>query len=163
MNKIDKKRVDKAYLKIDSIAKKGKEGYIEYKGYIDELIDDHKYYILEGVLERKYKLDTYKYTPLDIKSEKIYDLIRLQTSSKFQESLKKLYDSYQLYAIGINIYRISNNQKIGEISEVSKPGSTEPGKDIVVALNLDNIETIIDDDQVSTIDKYKQAIDFLLS
>ena len=158
MNKIDKKRVEKVYLKIDSISKKGEEGFIEYKAYIDELVDEQKFYVLENVLERKYKIDTADLTVVDIKSPKIYGLIRFKTHSPFQESLKKLYDSYGLYVIGINVFR--NGELIGEIMKVSDPQN--PDLETVRAVNSEILELTINDPEITTINKYKMAVEYLL-
>lgn len=158
MNKFDKKRSEKTYKKIDSIAKKGKDGWIEYNDYIDQLINDGEYYILEYVLERYYKIDSYKYTPVDIKSNRIYDLIRFQTTSKFQENLKKLYDQNNIYSIGVNVYQIGLTYSIGKISEQTN----EKDQNIIVVVK-DNSVLTIDDTNISLLDKYKTAVNFLLN
>jgi hypothetical protein len=163
MNKIDTRRLEKVYAKVDSIAKKGKEGMIEYRGYIDQLIDDGQYYIVENLLERKYKIDSSKYTTVEIKSDVVYNLIRLQTTSRFQEELKKLYDDNNIYAMGINILSSITNLKLGEIIEVSNELIGETEKDTVIATKPDFSTLTIDDREITMIDKYKLAVEFLLN
>ncbi len=170
MNAIDKKRMNKIYSKIDTIAKKGKLGFIEYKQYIDTIVNDSQFYILQYVLERKYKIDSVDLSLLEIKGDKIYNLIRLQTNSKFQENLTKLYDSYNTYQLGINVYNKSNPlNKIGEIFEESNTDIREPGKDILNAVKYGMTggtysligSIVLDDTTIEPLEKYRLALQYL--
>lgn len=162
MNSIEKKRLEKIYLNVDSIAKEGNLGYVEYKKYVDQVVSDGYFYIFQFMLERKYLIEAADLTLLDIKSKKIYDIIRLNTYSKLQLSLKKIYEKNSTYQIGVEVFNFSDI-KIGEISVYTDPTTTLPNtRDIVVAFRTtDGILLNLTDDSISIESRYDQALQFL--
>lgn len=105
---MNNKKINKIYLKIDAIAKKGEMGRVEYYQYVNDLIDKGEYYVFQEVMMRKYKIDTIYMETYNVK-KKTYDLLRPLTTSKYQEDLKKMYDSKSVYQIGINLYKNNEN------------------------------------------------------
>ena len=89
---MNSKKLNKIYLKIDLIAKKGDLGKLEYYQFIDELIDKGEFYLFQDVMIKKYGIDTSYIETYNVK-KKTFDQIRFQTNSKFQEDLKKFCDS----------------------------------------------------------------------
>jgi len=158
MNKTDIKRYNKIYAKIDSIAKEGVNGIIDYRGYIDEVITNNQFYILQYVLERKYKVNTVHLSVPDIKSEGVYNIIRLATNSQLQDDIFKLYKEYNVYQLGADIYQ--NNTVIGSLEErVVSLTLTE----LIVYHNQDEVVLVLDDPNTTLSTKYRTGINYLVS
>lgn len=145
------KKLNKIYLKIDSIAKKGDLGKLEYYQFIDELIDKGEFYLFQDVMVRKYGIDISYIETYNIK-KKTFDVIRFNTSSKFQEDLKKLYDSKSIYQIGLDIFE--SNIKLGRIIKSED--------DDLYVYRADNINLTLNDPEISLLSKYASASNFLL-
>lgn len=161
MNKFDRKRLNKIYEKVDTIAKQGKLGWVEYKEYLDEIIADGQYWIFQNMLSRKYGLrNSGAISIVEAKTEKIYDIIRFNTRSDFQNALKKLYDINNCYQIAKKVYS-TDNYFLGEIYQESPNGPTKTQDvDTVIAIRGSNFIRY-DDLTMPLIDKYRQAIEYL--
>lgn len=109
------KKLNKIFLKIDSFAKKGNIGKVEYFAYINDIVKNGQYLDLQDVLQIKYGIDTNEMSTIENVKKRTFDLIRFKTYSKFQEDLKKIYDESSVIQIGQNIYL--NNENIGKIIE----------------------------------------------
>lgn len=164
MNKFDKKRLNKMYEKIDSIAGQGKLGFVEYKEYLDEIVSDGQFWIFQNLLSRKYGFTgSGSVSLVDAKTESVYDRIRVQTNSPFQKELKKLYDTSICYQIGKKVYSATSSVFLGEIYQQAALGNTQSFQyDSVVAVKSNEVRTY-DNVDVALIDKYKTAILFLTS
>lgn len=164
MNKFDRKRLNKMYEKIDSIAKQGKIGLDEYKEFLDEIVSDGQYWIFQNMLARKYGLkNTGGLSVVDAKAEKIYNEIRIQTNSTFQKELKKIYSVNSVYQIGKKVYSTTNNTILGEIYQQAAFGNNQAIiVDTVIAVKGVEVMTY-DDTTISLINKYKSAVEFIAS
>jgi hypothetical protein len=170
------KTFNKIYLKIDSIAKEGSLGQINYNQYINELIDAGQFYIFRDVLDRKYGIpSSQQMTVTDIKNN-TFDKIRFQTTSVFQESLQSLYIKYSVYQMGIDVYRNGTDLSLGNIKSTLSVSSTVVPTGVTSSNSLNGIPTItslsvlrsdnvllnLDDPSTELISKYESAIQFLL-
>jgi hypothetical protein len=113
-----KKEADKIYNKITLIAKKGRDGFLDYYIYIDEIINNNLYSVLEDVLVTKFDIDFLSYKSIDELKSKSYKTIREYTTSNFQDKLKKIFDSQGVYPIGFHFYDSTTNKYLGDITEV---------------------------------------------
>lgn len=103
MQNPSKLEIDKIYSRIDKIAKKGNDSYIEYYSYIDQLIKDAKYGFLKECLEIKYDYDI-TYMDIDTVKKKSWKEILFRTNTNFQDSFKKILKSKGLIQNGLNYY-----------------------------------------------------------
>ena len=138
---------------IDTIAKKGPDYYIDYTDYIDNLFEENKLFELENAFIKKYGIKEGS----DYKSKKIYGSIMMQTKSKLQESLKKLFDSKGVYFVTINVYNSSDNTFLGSIKEIEVDGK------IILEVDKEGSSQIvyIEDETYDLVKKYEIAIGIL--
>jgi hypothetical protein len=118
MDQKELKIIKKIYNQINSIAKVGKNNYLEYFYYVDELVNKGQYSDLNTSLFLNYGIDYTKYNTIyDLKNQ-TWDIICFQTLTPLDEKLKILYRDYNIYQLGRDIY--SNDLSYYEIS-VSLP------------------------------------------
>lgn len=110
-----KKDITKIHLKIDKIAKSGKDNFQDYYDYIDDIILKGKYGVLSQVLFIKYDFDV-KNTSIDIIKKKSWDKILFNTNSKFQDEVYTLINNNEIYQIGTGFF--SGTNSLGTIQEV---------------------------------------------
>jgi hypothetical protein len=99
-----KLEIDKIYTKIDKIAKKGNDNYLEYYIYIDNLVNSGKYSYLVDVLNIKYSIDILNMNIPDVKS-KSWKQILFKTNTSFQDSKMKLMKRKNVYQNGLFYYK----------------------------------------------------------
>lgn len=100
-----KKDIDKIYLKIDKIAKKGRDNFQEYYDYVRDLIQKGQYGLFTQVLYLKYDFDYNKYFSVDLVKQKSWTYILLRTNTSLQEGKYKLLKNNNLYQIGLTYYK----------------------------------------------------------
>lgn len=93
-------KVGKIFNKIDKIARSGKDYQIEYKNYIDELVQKGDYESFQLCIETLYDIDPRSYKTVNELKNLTWPLILQRTSSSFVERLKKLYKSNGIYQQG---------------------------------------------------------------
>jgi len=152
---MNSKKINKIYLKIDAIVKKGEMGRVEYYQYVNDLIDKGEYYFFQEVMLRKYKIDTVYIETYNVK-KKTYDLLRPITISKFQEDLKKMYDTKLVYQIGMKIYYYDNLFLGSIVEDMSSTIHT------LIVYRQDGLSAVFDDSTTTLLVKYGSAIDFLI-
>lgn len=121
MSKEVRKRLDKIFIKIDSIAKKGKDNVFEYYKYIDDLIGKGQYSDLEQTLYYHYNIDIVDFIDVSEVKKKTWKPILFQTNPSFSAKLKKMYDTKNVYQVSNNIYTTgtaSLSVLLGQINEV---------------------------------------------
>ena len=101
---INKKTIQKIYLKIDSFAKNGMLGKSDFDKYVDDLVNTGQFYLFMEVLSRKYKIHLPNQLTVNQIKDNSYDLIRFKTNSFFQEKIQTLYDTFSFYQMGKDIY-----------------------------------------------------------
>lgn len=113
MNNMYRKRVEKIYKKIKSIASAGNDNKLEFIKYAYELIDKQDFTIFEEVLSIYYKIDLnkqYKGENLNQKLYKAWDIISESTKSTFLTKLTNLYKERGVYQLTFNIYLENNGR-----------------------------------------------------
>lgn len=115
------RQLAKLNLRIEKITLKGKDNYIEYSKLIDELIEKGEYSVFEQCLYYYYGLSLQNITSIDSIKKTSFREICFQTNSSFQIKLKKLYDEYEVYQTGFDIY---SNEKDFLQLDLSNPLST---------------------------------------
>jgi len=96
--------IDKVYSRIDKIAKKGSDNYIEYSIYIDELVKKGNYAYLRDCLEFKYDFDISFMDIPSVKKES-WKVILFKTNTTYQDFIKKLSKSKGIYQLGLDYYK----------------------------------------------------------
>jgi len=162
VNRFDRKRLQRMYDKVDRIAQEGMLGWLEYKEYLDEIVNDSQFWIFQQMLAVKYGFDnTGRMSLWEAKELKVYDVIRNKTTSTFQRQMKALYDSKGCHQIGKKVYLTSDNTLLGEIYQESLVGTDRRYLvDTVVAVK-GSVVNRYEDTAVSLINKYRTALDFI--
>lgn len=163
------RRLEQIYQKIDSIAKKGKDGYLDYSTYLDDLLVAGEWSLLDDVMIRKYNINTQLYKSVSEVKSKTFDKVRFSTLTQFQQDLKGLYNFYGVYQNIFDIQLLSDNSILGQIKEIERIEENLPyykdnelatqEKVVVIYLEVTkNGLTYLIDDETTLIDKYKVAI-----
>jgi hypothetical protein len=170
------KRINQIYQKVDAIAKKGKDGYLDYVTYLDELVSQGEWTIFQDMMLKKYQIDVRQYKSVDLVKSKTFEKVRFYTLDDFQQELKDFYKSEGIYQNGFDVYNLSDNSILGQIYEFEEVKENFPlykdtelaVKEKVIILHLearrsDGTYLILNDDYQSLLDKYKEAIAFFTS
>lgn len=164
-----RKEVDKILKKIDTITKLGKDGYFDYCNYVDNLVSESKYGYLELALMNKYFIDITQYLSVNDMKKSTYTKILFYMNQQESKDIKKLYDANSIYAVGYNIYRLSDNNNLGQIKEINrldlhnKIVLSESGTPIIDLMVTRGLTSSNITDGTTLIDKYKSAITLLVS
>lgn len=97
--------VNKIYAKIDKIAKRGNDSFLEYFIYVDTLVKDGKYGYFKECLEVKYQITEDLEKDLQTLKRNSWKEILFQTHTNFQEFTKKILKSKNLVQNGLYYYR----------------------------------------------------------
>lgn len=115
-----KRRITRIYNKITQISQKGDVSYIEYSDYIDDIIANGEYVLLQDVFNKYYKTEISKYNGVGEIKRKTWDIVLLYTPSTFMSRLKSYYDANNVYQIGQYIYDSESNGVLGKFIETKK-------------------------------------------
>jgi len=137
-----RKEVNKIYKKINSIAQKGQDGSFEFYVYIDDIVDGGLYQLLEDTMITKYDIDIRKFKSTHDMKHRTYELIRQKTVSIFQNQLKELFNSNNVYQVGFHFYDSTNNHYLGDIREIEQKADWIAYKDPKLAEKQDQIRVI---------------------
>lgn len=96
--------VDRIYSKIDKIAKKGSDNFVEYYAYINTLVNSGKYDVLFETLENKYDFNI-AYMEIDDVKKESWKRVLFKTNSSFQDSKMSLMKKKNIYQNGLYYYR----------------------------------------------------------
>lgn len=167
-------KIQQIYKKVDAIAKKGKDGYLDYTMYLDELVNQGEWSLFEDMMLKKYQIDIRQYKSVNEVKSKTYEKVRFFTLDEFQEDLKNLYLGEGVYQNAFTIYKNSDNEPLGQIYELEIVKENYPLykdtelaiKEKVIIINLevhkeDGSIILIDTDD-NLLNKYKAALDFLI-
>lgn len=152
MSTLFRRKQQKIYKKIDSIATKGRDNALEYYKYIDELVEKGDYAELEQVLYDYYNIDIIDAPDVDTVKRKTWDPILFQTSSTFLKRLSTLYkskgvyqSSYDIFTSDPNIIQIGLSQPLS--TTYSQTGYTQSisftRQEDIVSVNVLNSETYL--------------------
>lgn len=101
---VSRKQIDNIFKKIDKIALKGKDSFLEYYTLVDDLSKGGDYDNLLQCLYIYYEIDIDKLPTVDSIKKKTWSKILLMTQSLMSKRIKKLYDSKQVYQTGYDIW-----------------------------------------------------------
>lgn len=118
-----RQEIEKIYKKVDSLAQRGEDAYLDFREYIDDLIGYGQYSIFDDVMFTKYNLDVKKYKSVEDLKKGIFKDIRFQTTSKYLKNLQKLYKSKGVFNTGLHFYNSTNGKYLGDIREISQSTS----------------------------------------
>lgn len=106
---ISRKQIDIIFRKIDKIALKGKDSFLEYYTLVDDLSKSGDYDNLLQCLYTHYEIDINKLPTVDSVKKNTWNKILLMTQSLMSKRIKKLYDSKQVYQTGYDIWSSDPN------------------------------------------------------
>lgn len=110
MDSLYKKKLAKIFNQVDKIATKGKDNFIEYYKYIDELVAKGDYATFEQALYYFYQIDITNYQYLNDVKKKTWDEVLFQTKSDFLKKLSKIYKSQDVYQISFDVFTNNPNR-----------------------------------------------------
>jgi hypothetical protein len=102
-----KKDIDKIYVKIDKIAKAGRDNYSEYNNYVENLVTNSQYALFTQVLDIKYGFDFTKFKSLEDLKKKSWEKVLFLTRTNLSETKNELLKSNSLYQIGLDVFKES--------------------------------------------------------
>lgn len=180
----EKKKIQKIFNQIDKLATKGREQIYEYHKLIDDLITKGDYNYFELSLFYNYQIDIKDYPNIVDVKNKTWDEILFQTNTSFSKKVKKVLDTKGVYQMGFNFYKTSDNDNLGTIVEIDQLSedskyylqnkqyarligtrvtyleATKYGATSSIVVNTENPQS---SEEVNLINRYKVAIDYLLS
>lgn len=187
-----KKRILRIYNKITQIAQKGRDSYIEYYNYIDNVIANGEYSLLQDLYLDIYNIDVRLYKSLTILKEKTWHLIRVKTDPLFQYRFVDYCTDNDVYQVGKYFYISSTNEKLGEFTLITRLSSInylgvtysynpdsiyyrdgdlykkldEPKAiilEVLIGSTQNGVKVNLDDPNMTLLDKYKRGVDILIS
>jgi hypothetical protein len=180
----EKKKIEKIYSQIDKLATKGKDQIYEYHKLIDDLISKGDYNYFELTLFYKYKIDIKDYSSISDVKNITWEEILFQTNTSVSKKIKKVLDTKGVYQMGFDIFKDSNNVNLGKIVEIDQFSEdynyyfqnkqfskligarvtylevTKLGATSSIVVNIGSPQS---KEEVNLIERYKTAIDYLLS
>lgn len=125
MNNPIKKRIIKIYNKIISISQKGGDAYLTYYNYIDDLVNNGEWSILQDVFLEYFKTDIRKWTSVSGMKQDTWEIVSSNTDTTFMNRLKTYYDQKGVYQIGQKIFQTISptaSQFLGKFIEIKRTG-----------------------------------------
>jgi len=180
----EKKKIEKIYSQIDKLAVKGKEQIYEYHKLIDDLISKGDYNYFELTLFYKYNIDIVDYSSIADVKKKTWEEILFQTNTPVSKKIKKVLDTKGVYQMGFDFFRDSDNENLGQILEIDQLSDdskyyllnkqyarligtrvtylevTKFGATSSVIVNTENSQS---SEETNLVNRYKVAVDYLLS
>jgi hypothetical protein len=117
--------IDKLYQKIDKIAKVGRDNYINYHIFVDELVRNGKYSLWVETLEIKYNILIQDLDVLTAKKGSWNDIL-FKTNSSFQELHKKLFKDKSIYQVGPYYYKQLPRARVTVVDTKGSGAELEP-------------------------------------
>jgi hypothetical protein len=111
------KRIESIHSRIDKIALKGKDNYLEFSNYFNDLSTSGDYDNLLQCLYIYYNVDIEKVQSFDSLKRNSWKQILFSTNDLISTKIKKLYDKKLVYQTGFDIYRSNDNYLLGQIVE----------------------------------------------
>lgn len=120
MSSIRKKRVDSIFNKIINISQKGNDYYLNYYNYIDDLLRNNEYLLLQDVFDKYFKTDIRQWNSIPILKQESWRVVTFNTNTMYMYRLKDYYNSKNVYQIGQKIYSSTTNQLLGKFVEIER-------------------------------------------
>jgi len=116
-----KRKLAKIFNQVDKLATKGKDNFIEYYKYIDELVAKSDYGAFQQSLYYFYQIDISDYQYLSDVKKETWKEVLFQTKSDFLKKLSKIYKERNVHQISYDVF--TNNPNAVSIS-LSNPLSS---------------------------------------
>ena len=187
-----KKRILRIYNKITQIAQKGRDAYMEYNNYIDDVINNGEYSILQDVFINYFDIDIRLYQTTKLLKQKSWNFIRLNTNPLFQNRFVDYCEDNGVYQVGKYFYDSSNNEELGEFTLITRASTInylgitysfypdfayyrntdlykkfdEPKAiilEVLIGSNIAGNKIYLDDPFMVLLDKYKRGVDLLIA
>ena len=187
-----KKRILRIYTKIKQIAHKGRNSYMEYYNYIDDVIANGEYSILQDVFINFFDIDIRLYRTITILKQKSWNLVNISTNPLFQYRFVDYCEDNGVYQVGKYFYDSSNNEQLGEFTIVNRANTInylgvtysyypdtiyyrntdlykkldEPKAvilEVLIGSDPNGVKVYLDDPLMILLDKYKRGVDILIS
>lgn len=113
-----RQELDKIYKKLDSLSQRGDDALMDFRDYIDQLVEYGQYGVLIDVMDLKYSIDIRGYKSVEDMKKDVFKKIKFQTKSKFAKNLKTLFDTKNVYTNGYHYYDSLTNKYLGDINEI---------------------------------------------
>jgi hypothetical protein len=133
-----KLEIDRIYSKIDKIAKKGSNNFVEYYAYINTLVNNGKYDALFETLENKYDFNIAYMEIEDVKKDS-WKQVLFKTNSSFQDSKASLIKKKNVYQNGLYYYKQLPRTKAFIVDENGKGADLLP---VIVNGGVDSITVL---------------------
>jgi hypothetical protein len=154
MNKQYQRKLDKIISKLDKIASKGKDFYLEYSNYVDELIQKGEYSNFVNALDIHYNIDIVNAIDVNTAKQNSWSEICFQTKDSFLRRLSNLYKQKKVYQQSTNIY--SDDLNITQLSLSNKYSATFSEIGLSPSISFDRIDSnifvTIDDSSIDYIE-----------
>lgn len=120
MNNPIKKRILTILNRIIQITQKGSDAYLTYYDYIEDIITNNEYSILQDVFLKYFKTDIRQFKNTSILKQETWKIVSLNTDTTFMYRLKDYYDANNVYQVGQNIYDNTTNELLGNFVEITR-------------------------------------------
>lgn len=120
MNNPIKKRILTIFNRIIQITQKGSDAYLTYYDYIEDIITNNEYSILQDVFLKYFKTDIRQFKNTSILKKETWKIVSLNTDTTFMYRLKDYYDTNNVYQVGQNIYDNTTNKLLGNFVEITR-------------------------------------------
>lgn len=114
---IKRKQLAKIYNRIMQIVTSCVDTYITYYKYIDDILANNQYLMLQDVFSICFKCDITRFNSITVLKRETYEIAKMFTNTYYQINLKGFYDANNVYQIGHKIYDSTNNSFLGEFHE----------------------------------------------
>jgi len=114
------KRVKAIFNKIISISQKGNDSYLVYYNYIDDIIRNNEYVLLQDVFSIYFKTDIRKWNNIPVLKQESWKVATNNTETIFNYRLKDYYDINNVFQIGQKIYDVVDNELLGKFVELER-------------------------------------------
>ena len=103
---MDRKQLTAEILKrLDKIAKKGMDNYIEYLDFFDDIIARQRLALYEEILLINYNFDMSRYRTISESKKDSWHAVLAKTTTKYQDDRQKIYDNKGVYSVGKVFYK----------------------------------------------------------
>lgn len=108
MNSVTK-RIGSIHYRLDKIALKGKDNYLEFSDYFNDLTNNGDYNNLLQCLYLYYSSDVDNIKNYETFKKSVWKEILFKTDSNINKRIKKMFDKKQVYQTGFDIYSSDTN------------------------------------------------------
>lgn len=104
MNKNERNKIFKIYRTINALAIGGRDNFIEYKKFVDEVVAKGDYNYFKISLLIRYRIEVSNYRTVNEMKNATWESICFQTLTPIQQKLKTFYKQKNIYQNGFDVY-----------------------------------------------------------